>query len=112
MSQRRAIQAHDLLAFKTAYEQRWIDEGRSVHYVRLRRQAAVDAEQLARATVIGSGELARQSPDPAATLRQNVTSPGGTTAAALDVLMDTNGMKDLMTRAIDAATRRSRELAG
>ncbi|MBT5046943.1 MAG: pyrroline-5-carboxylate reductase [Rhodospirillaceae bacterium] len=70
------------------------------------------AEQLARATVIGSGELARQSPDPAATLRQNVTSPGGTTAAALDVLMDTNGMKDLMTRAIDAATRRSRELAG
>ncbi len=39
----------DLLAFKTAYEERWIQEGRSVHYVRLRRQAAVDDEQLARA---------------------------------------------------------------
>lgn len=73
---------------------------------------AVLAEKLARATVIGSGELARQSPEPAAILRQNVTSPGGTTAAALDVLMDANGMKDLMIRAIDAATRRSRELAG
>lgn len=70
------------------------------------------SEQLARATVIGSGELARQSSDAAAVLRQNVTSPGGTTAAALDVLMGEPGMKDLMIRAVDAATRRSRELAG
>lgn len=70
------------------------------------------SDQLARATVIGSGELARQSSDPAAVLRQNVTSPGGTTAAALDVLMGDPGMKDLMIRAVDAATRRSRELAG
>lgn len=71
------------------------------------------AAKLARATVAGSGELARQSDDAAAILRQNVTSPGGTTAAALDVLMaDDDGLGRLMGRAIDAATRRSRELAG
>ena len=70
------------------------------------------AEKLARATVTGSGELAHLSSDPAATLRQNVTSPGGTTAAALDVLMGEDGMRELMTRAVDAATKRSRELAG
>jgi pyrroline-5-carboxylate reductase len=71
------------------------------------------AAQLARATVAGSGELARQSDEAASTLRQNVTSPGGTTAAALDVLMDDDdGLQPLMDRAIDAATRRSRELAG
>jgi pyrroline-5-carboxylate reductase len=70
------------------------------------------AEKLARATVIGSGELAHLSSDPAAILRKNVTSPGGTTAAALDVLMADNGLQALMTRAVDAATRRSRELAG
>jgi pyrroline-5-carboxylate reductase len=45
-------------------------------------------------------------------LRQNVTSPGGTTAAALDVLMAAEGMTALMSRAVLAATRRSRELAG
>ena len=45
------------------------------------------AEKLARETVAGSGELLHRSPLPAATLRQNVTSPGGTTAAALEVLM-------------------------
>ena len=70
------------------------------------------AERLARATVIGSAELARQSPDPAAVLRRNVTSPGGTTEAALKVLMADDGLGPLMRRAIDAATRRSRELAG
>lgn len=71
------------------------------------------AAKLARATVAGAGELARQSDEPAATLRQNVTSPGGTTAAALEVLMsDDDGLPPLMDRAIDAATRRSRELAG
>lgn len=70
------------------------------------------AERLARATVTGSGELAHLSSDPAATLRQNVTSPGGTTAAALDVLMAPDGLQALMTRAVDAATKRSRELAG
>jgi pyrroline-5-carboxylate reductase len=70
------------------------------------------AAQLARVTVAGSGELARQSDEAAGTLRQNVTSPGGTTAAALDVLMAEDGLQPLMDRAIDAATRRSRELAG
>jgi pyrroline-5-carboxylate reductase len=70
------------------------------------------AADLARATVIGSGELARQSADSAATLRTNVTSPGGTTEAALKVLMtDPGGLKDLMMRAVDAAAKRSRELS-
>ena len=69
------------------------------------------ATTLARATVAGSGELLHRSDLPSATLRQNVTSPGGTTAAALEVLMATDGMQPLMTRAIAAATRRSRELA-
>jgi pyrroline-5-carboxylate reductase len=70
------------------------------------------AEKLARETVSGSGELLRQSPLPASTLRQNVTSPGGTTAAALAVLMSEEGLDRLMREAVAAATRRSRELAG
>ncbi|HEY5608493.1 MAG TPA: pyrroline-5-carboxylate reductase [Alphaproteobacteria bacterium] len=70
------------------------------------------AERLARATIIGSGELARLSPESAADLRRAVTSPGGTTEAALKVLMAPGGLTDLMTRAVAAATKRSRELAG
>jgi pyrroline-5-carboxylate reductase len=70
------------------------------------------AAKLARATVSGSGELLNRSPLDPATLRQNVTSPGGTTAAALDVLMAADGMTALMSRAVLAATRRSRDLAG
>jgi pyrroline-5-carboxylate reductase len=70
------------------------------------------ADKLARETVAGSGELLSRSPLPAATLRQNVTSPGGTTAAALDVLMGGDGVPPLMTKAIAAATRRGKELAG
>jgi pyrroline-5-carboxylate reductase len=70
------------------------------------------AETLARATVAGSGELLARSPLAAAALRQNVTSPGGTTAAALDVLMGKDGLERLMVEAVAAATRRSRELAG
>jgi pyrroline-5-carboxylate reductase len=70
------------------------------------------AATLARATVAGSGELLARSPLDATTLRQNVTSPGGTTAAALDVLMAADGLQPLLTRAIAAATKRSRELAG
>ncbi len=70
------------------------------------------AGKLARATVAGSGELLHRSPFEASALRQNVTSPGGTTAAALDVLMAADGLPKLMERAIAAATRRSRELAG
>ena len=69
------------------------------------------ATKLARETVAGSGELLHRSELDAATLRQNVTSPGGTTAAALEVLMAPDGMQALMTRAVAAATRRSRELA-
>jgi pyrroline-5-carboxylate reductase len=70
------------------------------------------ARRLARETVAGSGELLHRSDLDAATLRQNVTSPGGTTAAALEVLMGPAGFDDLLTRAVDAATRRSRALAG
>jgi pyrroline-5-carboxylate reductase len=69
------------------------------------------ATKLARETVSGSGELLHRSELSAATLRQNVTSPGGTTAAALEVLMGADGLQSLMTRAVAAATRRSRELA-
>jgi pyrroline-5-carboxylate reductase len=70
------------------------------------------ATRIARETVSGAGELLHRSDLDAATLRKNVTSPGGTTAAALDVLMSADGMQQLMTRAIAAATRRSKELAG
>lgn len=70
------------------------------------------AARLARATVIGSGALMKQSSESPAQLRKNVTSPNGTTQAALDVLMAADGVEPLMQRAIAAATRRSRELAG
>jgi pyrroline-5-carboxylate reductase len=70
------------------------------------------AARLACETVAGAGELLRRSQFDAATLRQNVTSPGGTTAAALEVLMGPGGFDELLTRAIAAATRRGRELAG
>ena len=69
------------------------------------------ATRLARQTVAGAGELLYRSDAPSATLRQNVTSPGGTTAAALEVLMGPDGMQPLLTRAVAAATRRSKELA-
>jgi len=73
--------------------------------------AALSA-RLARATVAGAGELLRLSSEDAEQLRKNVTSPGGTTAAALAVLMaDGRGLPDLMVEAVDAATRRGRELA-
>jgi pyrroline-5-carboxylate reductase len=70
------------------------------------------ATRLARATVAGSGELLRQAEDSAEQLRKNVTSPGGTTAAALAVLMaQPGGVPDLMIEAVAAATRRGKELA-
>jgi pyrroline-5-carboxylate reductase len=69
------------------------------------------AAKLARETVAGSGELLHRSELDAAMLRQNVTSPGGTTAAALEVLMGKDGLAALMTKAVAAATKRSRELA-
>jgi pyrroline-5-carboxylate reductase len=69
------------------------------------------AMQLARATVCGAGELAFRAPDTAAQLRVNVTSPGGTTAAALAVLMDAEtGFPALLRRAVKAAADRGREL--
>lgn len=69
------------------------------------------ATQLARATVAGAGALMRQSGEDAGQLRRNVTSPNGTTQAALDVLMAENGLAPLMARAVAAADKRSRELA-
>lgn len=69
------------------------------------------AMRLARQTVIGAGALAEASPEPAETLCRNVTSPNGTTQAALEVLMAPEGVQPLFDRAIAAATRRSRELA-
>lgn len=74
--------------------------------------APVMAEKLARQTVIGSAALAEQSSEISpAQLRTNVTSPNGTTAAALGVLMAQNGMQDLFDRALEAAAARAEELS-
>jgi pyrroline-5-carboxylate reductase len=71
------------------------------------------AMRLARATVGGAGQLAESSPDSPEQLRINVTSPGGTTAAALAVLMrDGSGLPALLREAVAAAAARSRELGG
>ena len=69
------------------------------------------AARLARVTVAGAGELVHQASEAPSTLRENVTSPGGTTLEALKILMAEEGLQPLMTRAIAAASRRSRELA-
>ncbi len=70
------------------------------------------AERLGRMTVAGSGELLLQSEETAGILRENVTSPGGTTEAALRVLMAEAGLQMLVKEAAEAAFKRSRELAG
>ncbi len=70
------------------------------------------AAKLARATVTGAGELLYQSDLPAEHLRKNVTSPKGTTEAALKVLMAKNGLTPLMKKAVAAAKKRSRQLSG
>jgi pyrroline-5-carboxylate reductase len=78
------------------------------------RMAGLDAalaQRLARATVAGAGELLHRSDLPAAELRRNVTSPGGTTAAALEVLMEGGALQGLLTKAVAAATERGRELS-
>jgi pyrroline-5-carboxylate reductase len=78
------------------------------------RAAGLDAalaERLARATIAGSAALLEQSELPASVLRQNVTSPGGTTAAALEILGGPEGLQKLLTAAVEAATRRGRDLA-
>jgi pyrroline-5-carboxylate reductase len=124
--------AHGLLAATGSVE--WVDDealmdavtavsGSGPAYVFLLAEAmaqagtaaglpAALAEKLARETVAGSGELLYRSPEPAAILRQNVTSPGGTTAAALEVLMGNDGVAPLMTKAVAAATKRGKDLAG
>jgi pyrroline-5-carboxylate reductase len=124
--------AHDLLAASGAVE--WVDDEALMdavtavsgsgpayvfHLVEALAKAGAAAglppqlaATLARATVTGSGELLHRSPLDPATLRQNVTSPGGTTAAALNVLTAADGLETLLTRAVAAATKRSRELAG
>jgi pyrroline-5-carboxylate reductase len=78
------------------------------------RSAGLDeatANALARETIIGAGALLGEFAESPAELRKQVTSPGGTTAAALDVLMTGGGMPDLMRKAVDAAVRRGAELA-
>ncbi|HEV2957134.1 MAG TPA: pyrroline-5-carboxylate reductase [Xanthobacteraceae bacterium] len=132
VSPRQRYLAHRLLAAIGAVE--WVDDeglldavtavsGSGPAYVFLLAEALARAgaaaglpadlaERLARATVAGSGELLHRAPLAAATLRQNVTSRGGTTEAALAVLMGEGGLAPLMERAVVAATRRSRELAG
>jgi pyrroline-5-carboxylate reductase len=124
--------AHAVLAATGAVE--WVDDealmdavtavsGSGPAYVFLLAEALTEAgiaaglpaalaARLARDTVAGSGELLHRSELAAAVLRQNVTSPGGTTAAALEVLMSPQGLTQLMQQAVAAATRRSRELAG
>lgn len=78
------------------------------------RAAGLDeatAMALARETVIGAGALLGEFAESPVELRKQVTSPGGTTAAALGVLMGEGGMPDLMARAVDAAVKRGAELA-
>lgn len=69
------------------------------------------ASRLARMTVAGAGAMLETLPEDASTLRQNVTSPGGTTAAALDVLLGPDGLAQLMRSGMTAARDRSRELS-
>lgn len=88
------------------------------HMIEAMTQAGISAgldatlsAQLARATVAGAGQLAMITGEDPAVLRQNVTSPGGTTAAGLNVLMDAqNGLVQLMEKTVQAASDRSREL--
>jgi pyrroline-5-carboxylate reductase len=71
------------------------------------------AAHLARATVEGAGALLRHMADRSpADLRESVTSPGGTTAAALDVLMGAGGLKPLIEKAVLAAKKRAQALSG
>lgn len=73
---------------------------------------AADSARLARSTIAGAAALMARSGEEPAELRKQVTSPGGTTQAALDVLLGANGLPELLREAVAAATRRSRELGG
>ena len=70
------------------------------------------ADTLARQTIIGAGALLATSDESATTLRERVTSPGGTTAAAIDVLKTDGALSELMTKAVEAAHRRAIQLGG
>jgi pyrroline-5-carboxylate reductase len=125
--------AHDLLAAVGQVE--WLDDealidpvtavsGSGPAYVFLLAECLAEAGaaaglppdlayRLARATVEGSGELMHRSPEkPVSRLREEVTSPGGTTAAALTILMGDSGLKKLLEAAVAAAKRRAGELSG
>ena len=65
------------------------------------------ATQLAEATVSGAGALIEAADESPAVLRENVTSKGGTTAAALAVLMNENGLTPLIEQAVKAAKARA-----
>lgn len=73
---------------------------------------ATDSARLARATIIGAAALMERGGEEPAELRKQVTSPGGTTAAALAVLMGEGGFGDLLPKALDACVNRSKELGG
>lgn len=73
---------------------------------------AADASRLARSTIAGAAALLAASGEEPAELRKQVTSPGGTTQAALEVLMGQGGFPDLLRDAVAAAARRSKELGG
>ncbi len=70
------------------------------------------AARLANSTIAGASAMLEQDTARPEVLRQNVTSPGGTTAAALEILMGEGGLEQLMTRAVAAAAKRSKDLAG
>ena len=92
-----------------AFGYRW----NSTTLMKVNPAASIDklAMRLARSTVSGAGERARLSPEPASRLREDVTSPKGTTLEALKILMGARGIEPIFIEAIAAATRRSRELA-
>jgi len=71
-----------------------------------------EARRLARSTIAGAAALLARSGEDPAELRRQVTSPGGTTQAALDVLLASGGLPDLMREAVAAAVRRSKQLGG
>jgi pyrroline-5-carboxylate reductase len=73
---------------------------------------AADSARLARSTIAGAAALMARSGEEPAELRKQVTSPGGTTQAALEVLLGANGFPELLREAVAAATRRSKELGG
>jgi pyrroline-5-carboxylate reductase len=87
------------------------------HFIECLTQAGIDAGlpsgiagQLAMQTVMGAGALAADSTDTPGTLRENVTSPNGTTQAALNVLMGGGALQRLVSEAVEAARKRSVEL--